>query len=79
MKKIITLALLVHTFCYQSVLAAETMANQDVKAENNKAVIEVQRQPTSPSSQQKANVKNNWFCVVVQVNGKTKDTDTSKQ
>lgn len=70
MKKLLTLTLLVLTFCCQSVLADEIMANQDVKVEKNKAVLKVQKQPASPSSQQKASVKNNWFCVVVQVNGK---------
>lgn len=79
MKKILTLTLLVLTFCCQCVLADEIMANQDVKVENNKVVLKVQKQPASPSSQQKANVKNNWFCVVVQVNGKVKNIDTSKQ
>lgn len=74
MKNILVLTFLVLTFCCQSVLADEIMTNQDVKVENNKAMIKVQKQPASPSSQQKANVKSNWFCVVIQVNGKVKDT-----
>lgn len=63
--------------CTTSVLADETMANQDIKLESNKAVIKVQKQPANALSQQKASVKNNWFCVVVQINGKVKDTDNA--
>lgn len=44
--------------------------------EDNKAVVSIQKQPAAESTQ-KQNVKNNWFCIVVQVNGKVKDTDTA--
>lgn len=63
-------------FCSQIVLADEvvTSANQEVKFEDNKAVISVQKQPVDEKSAQKQDVKNNWFCIVIQVNGKVADT-----
>lgn len=42
---------------------------------DNKAVVSIQKQPAV--DKQKQNVKNNWFCIVVQVNGKIKDTDST--
>lgn len=71
MKKIIMLALLVFVFCTQSVLADEVKPEQNFK--DNKAVLSVQKQPANENAQ-KQQVKNNWFCVVVQVNGKVLDS-----
>lgn len=76
MNKILTYVLLMLTFCCQSVLADEVKPEQNFQ--DNKAVLAVQKQPANENAQ-KQQVKNNWFCVVVQVNGKAKDTDTSNQ
>ena len=80
MKKLaIILSLLL--FCGQIVLADEVQsnANQTQTIDTNKAVITVQKQPTDEKSAQKQNVKNNWFCIVIQVNGKIKDSDITNK
>lgn len=51
-----------------------TGANQEVILEANKAVLSIQKQPVGEKSAQKQDVKNNWFCIVIQVNGKVHDT-----
>ena len=68
MKKLsILLSLL---FCFTQVAFAEN-ANQEINIEQNKAVVSVQKQPINETSAQKQNVKSNWFCIIIQVNGKT--------
>lgn len=71
-KLFITLSLL---FVCTGIAFADTntTANQSMTVEENKAVIMVQKQPTDEMSAQKQNVKNNWFCIVIQVNGKIKE------
>lgn len=44
--------------------------------EDNKAVVAVQKQPTNENNKQA--VKNNWFSIVIVVNGKVKDTVNSE-
>lgn len=44
--------------------------------EDNKAVVAVQKQPTNGNNKQA--VKNNWFSIVIVVNGKVKDTVNSE-
>lgn len=52
-------------------IATATFAEeQTTKLEDNKAVISIQKQPTTEQSAQKQDVKRNWFCIVIQVNGK---------
>lgn len=69
MKKLVIL-LAILLFCIESVFAAEVAtAAPEQKFSENKAVISLQKQPTTESIQKQA-VKNNWFCIVVQVNGK---------
>lgn len=73
MKKFLsTLAILILA---GNIVFAEEVANQEMAVNDNKAVIMVQKQPTENTSKQKQNVKNNWFCIVVQVNGKIQETD----
>lgn len=48
-------------------------ANQAITLEDNKAVITVQKQPNDEKSTQKQDVKRNWFCIIIQVNGKVLD------
>lgn len=69
MKKLaILLALLL--FCGESVFASEnTSGVPEQKFVDNKAVLSVQKQPATENTQ-KQSVKNNWFCIIVQVNGK---------
>lgn len=45
-------------------------AVQDVSIDSNKAVVHVQKQPMNSNSSQKADIKKNWFCIIIQVNGK---------
>ena len=68
-------------FCSQTVLADEVVntANQDIVIEDNKAVFTIQKQPNDENSMQKQDVKRNWFCIVIQINGKVKDSDTAKE
>lgn len=68
-------------FCSQTVLADEVVntANQDIVIEDNKAVFTIQKQPNDENSMQKQDVKRNWFCIVIQINGKIKDIDTTKE
>lgn len=65
-------------FC-SHVQAEEINANQAITSEDNKAVISLQKQPTDVKSTQTQDVKRNWFCVIIQVNGKAQDgTDTAR-
>ena len=59
-------------FCSQVVLADDIEPAQT--ANDNRAVITVQKQPTKENKQE---IKNNWFCIILQVNGKLKDINTS--
>ncbi len=68
MKKL-TLILGLLLFCSQSVLADEAAPAQDFN--DNRAVVSIQKQPAGDNQQQK--VKNNWFCIVIQINGKAVD------
>ena len=43
-------------------------------ADDNRALLTVQKQPANENKQQ---ANRNWFCIVVQVNGKIKDSDLS--
>lgn len=69
MKKIIFACILL-SLTALNVKADELTANQVQTLDTNRVVVTVQKQPTDEKSQQKQAVKNNWFCVVVQVNGK---------
>lgn len=73
--RIISIILSIAFFCGQVVFANENLANanQEINIEDNKAVIAVQKQPVDEKSAQKQNVGRNWFCIVIQVNGKVKD------
>ena len=43
-------------------------------ANDNRALLIVQKQPAKENKQQ---ANRNWFCVVIQVNGKIKDSNTT--
>ena len=43
-------------------------------ADDNRALLTVQKQPAKENKQQ---ANRNWFCIVVQVNGKIKDSADS--
>ena len=71
MFKILSVVLSLLFFCNQVVLADES--NQTQNIEDNKAVISVQKSPMNETAAQKQTLKNNWFCVVIQINGKFLD------
>lgn len=73
MKKILMLFILSILFCNSSFANETEYANQEMSINENKAVVMIQKQPTDEKSKQKQSVKNNWFCIVVQVNGKIKE------
>lgn len=76
MKKLaILLALLL--FCGESVFAAETGAVIPEQVSNdNRAVVSIQKQPATENTQ-KQTIKKNWFCIIIQVNGKINDFNTT--
>ena len=43
-------------------------------ADDNRALVTIQKQPAKENKQQ---ANRNWFCIVVQVNGKVKDSADS--
>ena len=51
-----------------SVQATEEISTQT--ADDNRALVAVQKQPSKDNKQQ---ANRNWFCIVIQVNGKVKD------
>lgn len=59
-------------FCSVSVLANDTIQN----VEDNKAVIAVQKQPSNEVQKQKAT--RNIACIIIQINGKIKDSVNSE-
>lgn len=61
--------------CGNSVFADEITANQEIISDSNKAVFSIQKQPVDEKSTQKQDVKKNWFCVIIQVNGKIADLE----
>lgn len=71
MFKILSVVLSLLFFCNQVVLADESTQTQNI--EDNKAVISVQKSPMNETAAQKQTLKNNWFCVVIQINGKVLD------
>lgn len=70
MKKLSILLLLL-VLVSSGALADEVVALQD--ASDNRAVITVQKQPAN--EQQKQEVKQNKWCIIIQVNGKVKDLE----
>ena len=76
MKKLL-LVLSMLILCYQTALAEENNANQINLVEDNRAVISLQKQPVTDKTVQKQDVKRNWFCIVIQINGKIQDTNNS--
>lgn len=66
-------------FGFMPVYAEETVqAEQEIVLDANKAVIAIQKQPMQENSKQTAEVKNNWFCIVIQCNGKVLDKTDNK-
>ncbi len=66
----LTILLAILTCINGAVFASEnTVAMPEQNFDDNRAVVSIQKQP-STENMQKQGVKNNWFCIVVQVNGK---------
>ena len=76
-KEILTAISIFMLLCIAPVYAEDT-ANQEIVLEANKAVITVQKQPNDEKSTQKQDVKRNWFCIVIQVNGKVLDNPDNR-
>lgn len=84
MKKL-SIILVLLLFCNSVVFASdisdpETLETSQI-SNDNRAVISVQKQPaTAEQSIQKQEVKQNKWCIIIQVNGKIKDnTDNLKK
>lgn len=75
MKKILSILLIFGLFYFPTVFAAENSAQQ--VAEDNKAVIALQKQPTNEAQKQK--ITRNIACIVIQINGKVKDEVVNRQ
>lgn len=60
--------------CGQIVFADEVMPEQS--ANDNRATIAVQKQPAK--EQQKQEIKQNKWCIIIQVNGKVKEIFTKE-
>lgn len=67
------LRILILLFCL-FMTAVAFAEEQTTTLEDNKAVIAIQKQPTTEQSAQKQDVKRNWFCIVIQVNGKMQES-----
>lgn len=76
-KEVLTTIGIFMLLCVAPVYAEDT-ANQEIVLEANKAVITVQKQPNDEKSTQKQDVKRNWFCVIIQVNGKVLDNTPNR-
>lgn len=57
-------------FCTQQVQAEEVITNQTTSLEDNRVIVSLQNQSNEKQSSQKQDVKRNWFCVIIQINGK---------
>ena len=68
MKKLLLLTL-VMLFGSLSVIAEES-AQQEQTVENVRAIVGVQKQPTQENAKQKQEIRNVWFSIIVQVQGK---------
>lgn len=79
MIRILSIFLSLLFFCPSIVFADEvpTNADQEINIEQNKAVVSIQKQPMNENSLQKQKVKNNWFCIIIQVNGKALPNKTN--
>lgn len=74
MKKLF-LALSILLLCSEICFAETTVPQQN--AEDNKAVISIQKQPAH--KQQNQGVTRNIGCIIIQVNGKVKENDTNSK
>ena len=70
MKKFLTLFFIL--FCMPAVIAEENMRPEQ-NFNDNRAVVSVQKQPAYDGLQ-KQGIKNNWFCIIIQINGKVLET-----
>lgn len=68
----IFLSVMVFTVLYSNTVYAETvkLSDQIITLDKNNAVIAVQKQPLTDTSKQGVEAKRNWFCIIIQVNGK---------
>lgn len=74
MKKIFLSVAVFIALC-SNIAFAETAnpSDQIITLDKSNAVIAVQKQPLTDTSKQGVEAKRNWFCIIIQVNGKTFD------
>lgn len=72
--KQLLLILGVFAICSMPLSAKATEEISTQTADDNRALVAIQKQPSKENKQQ---ANRNWLCIVVQVNGKVKDSDTS--
>lgn len=65
-------------FCSQTVLADEVLPQQDIKNDQSYFTANLQKQPEKESKQKIGN-HFSFFVVNIQINGKIKDSDTTKE
>lgn len=75
MKKLLSIILGLFLFCGQIVFANDVDTKQT--AEDNKAVISVQKQPANELQKQK--ITRNIACIIIQVNGKIKENNNTEK
>lgn len=74
MKKIFLSVVIFIALCSNTVCAeTANLSDQIITLDKNNAVITVQKQPLTDTSKQGVEAKRNWFCIIIQVNGKTFD------
>ena len=73
MKKLLSFLIIINFML--PVLAEEGLntIQPEQKFDDNRASISVKKQPALENPQSQS-VKNNWFCIIVQVNGKVLET-----
>lgn len=72
MKKLLNILFALACFCALPAVCGEVDTEQAQYLSDTKATIAVQKQPNYDNNQTQQ-VKNNWFCIVIQINGKLKD------
>lgn len=72
MIRFLSLIFCIMFFCVSDVLADEILPEQIVN--DNRATISVQKQPSMEKGQKQEAKQNKW-CIIIQVNGKIKETE----
>lgn len=71
MSRILSIILSLLFLCSSVVFADEVQPEQT--ANDNRATISIQKQPATDQAPQKQEIKQNKWCIIIQVNGKVKE------